>query len=149
MISNMRSSSTRMLLKYVLCDNELTRCYEWHVSLLLKSCTTIEWRRENTFIIDFDLQYNLNAHNQTEKHWETFTWYLDHDYYQYTKESSPLEDATCDNYNFSDVGGGLGCSPTAGIIFETQRSSWYQIEANGSGKYYMWQHGHFVTQKDL
>ena len=47
------------------------------------------------------------ARNQTEQHCEILNQHLDHDYYQYNKDSSALEDPTCDNTNF----GGLGFHP--------------------------------------
>ena len=42
---------------------------------------------------------------------ETLRRQLDHDYYQYNKNSSTLEDLTCDNYNFSYLECGLGFHP--------------------------------------
>ena len=42
---------------------------------------------------------------------ETLRRQLDHDYYQYNKNSSTLEDPTCDNYNFSYLECGLGFHP--------------------------------------
>ena len=50
-----------------------------------------------------------------EKH---LNQHLDHDYYQQNKYSSALEDLTFDNYNFNDLGGGLGFSHTTGVMFE-------------------------------
>ena len=75
---------------------------------------------------------------------ETLKRHLDHDYYQYNKNSSTLEDPTCDNYNFSYLVW-VRFSPTAGIIFETQRSYWYQIEATDGGKFSRRKNCHFAT----
>ena len=67
--------------------------------------------------------------NQTEQHLKTLNQHLDHDYCQYNKDTSALEDPTYENKNWSDLRGALGFSPTADIIFEIKRSSQYQIEA--------------------
>ena len=63
-----------------------------------------------TFIIYLDLRYQTNAQNQTENHRETSNRHLDHDYYQYNKDSNAFR-RTYDNLTSSDLGGGLGLHP--------------------------------------
>ena len=67
------------------------------------------------------------------------------------KNRNALEDPTFENLDVSDLGGGpgrLGFSSTAGIIFEVERSSWYQIECYGRGKFSMLQNVYFMIRKD-
>ena len=49
---------------------------------------------------------------------DTLNQQLDHDYYQYNKDSSALQDPTCNNTNFSDLEGGL-------VFYVTTWPLWY------------------------